>query len=140
MTDRHEGHPDGPKGAPSIGTLINQMPDSATRLVMAEIASAKAEMAEKAKNAGIGIGLFLGAALFALYGLGFLLHSAMAGLDNVLPLWLAALVVGLVLMILAGTLVLIGKKLLARGLPPQPTHAVKSVQQDIAAVKEGMSS
>lgn len=140
MTDRHEGHPDGQKGAPSIGTLINQMTDSATRLVKAEIASAKAEMAEKAKNAGIGIGLFAGAALFALYGLGFLLHSAMAGLDNVMPLWLAALVVGLVLMILAGTLALLGKKLLARGLPPKPTHAVKSVQQDIAAVKEGMSS
>ncbi|MEP7765960.1 phage holin family protein [Sanguibacter sp. 25GB23B1] len=140
MTDRNEGHPDGQKGGPSIGTLINQMTDSATRLIKAEIASAKAEMAEKAKNAGIGIGLFVGAGLFALYGLGFLLHSAMAGLANVVPLWLAALIVGLVLMILAGVLAMVGKKLLSRGLPPQPTHAVKSVQRDIAAVKEGISS
>lgn len=140
MTDRTAGQPADPKGGPSIGTLISQMTDSATRLIKAEIASAKAEMATKAKNAGIGIGLFVGAGVFALYGLGFLLHSAMDGLANVMPLWLAALVVGLVLMILAGILVLVGKKQLARGLPPQPTHAVKSVQSDIAAVKEGIKS
>lgn len=125
---------------PSISTLIEQLTDQTKRLVRAEIASAKAELSAKAKHAGLGIGLLGAAAVLSLYGLGFLLHSAMTGLDEVMPLWLAALVVALVLLVVAGVLGMLGAKALKRGMPPKPTRTLKSVKDDVAAVKEGARS
>ena len=51
-------------------------------------------MAEKGKKAGIGAGLFGGAGLFALYGLGCLIAAAILGLAGPVPDWLAAIIVG----------------------------------------------
>lgn len=140
MSDKDDGLPGGPESTPSIGTLVGQLSEQATRLVRAEIASAKAEMAQKAQKAGIGIGLMAVAGVAALYGLGFLLHSAMSGLDNVMPLWLAALIVGLVLMIFAGVAVMIGVKLLKKASPPSPEITVNSLRDDVTAIKEGIKS
>lgn len=140
MSEKDDGLPGGPESTPSIGTLVGNLSEQVSRLVRAEIASAKAEMAEKAKNAGIGIGLFCVAALFSLYGLGFVLHSAMAGLDNVMPLWLAALIVGVVLFLIAGSAALIGVKLLKKSGSPAPEITVKSLRDDVTAIKEGLKS
>ena len=140
MSDKDGGLPGSPESTPSIGTLVGQLSEQASRLVRAEIASAKAEMAQKAQKAGIGIGLMAVAAVMALYGLGFLLHSAMSGLANVMPLWLAALIVGVALMLIAGIAVLIGSKLLKKASPASPEITVKSVRDDVTAIKEGIKS
>lgn len=140
MSDTDDGLPGGSEGTQSIGTLVGQLSEQAGRLVRAEIASAKAEMAEKAKNAGIGIGLCCMAGLLALYGLGFLLHSTMSGLANAVPLWLAALIVGLALVAVAGAATLIGVKLLKKTGSPAPEITVKSLRDDVAALKEGLKS
>ena len=97
-------------------------------------------MAQKAQKAGIGIGLLVVAGIASLYGLGFLLHSAMSGLDNVMPLWLAALIVGLVLVIFAGIVAAVGAKLLKKASPPSPEITVKSLRDDVTAIKEGIKS
>lgn len=140
MSDKDGGLPGSPESTPSIGTLVGQLSEQASRLVRAEIASAKAEMAQKAQKAGIGIGLLAAAGVVSLYGLGFLLHSAMAGLDNVMPLWLAALIVGLALMIFAGIAGMIGVKVLKKATPPSPEITVKSLRDDVTAIKEGIKS
>jgi hypothetical protein len=54
----------------------------------------------------------------------------------VLPDWLAALIVAVVLFAVAGVLALVGKKDVAKGSPPVPTEAISSVKTDIATVKE----
>ena len=140
MSEKDEGLPRNPESTPSIGTLVGQLSEQASRLVRAEIASAKAEMAQKAQKAGIGIGLLAAAGIASLYGLGFLLHSAMSGLDNVMPLWLAALTVGLVLVIFAAVVALIGVRLLKKASPPSPEITVKSLRDDVTAIKEGIKS
>ena len=140
MSDKDDGLPGGPESTPSIGTLVGQLSEQVSRLVRAEIASAKAEMAHKAQKAGIGIALVCVAAVLSLYGLGFLLHSAMAGLDNVMPLWLAALIVGLALLLIAGIATLIGVKTLKKASPPSPEITVKSLRDDVTAIKEGIKS
>ncbi len=78
--------------------------------------------------------------VLVLYGLGFLLHSAMEGLATVMPLWLAALIVGLALVLVAGTLAFVGVKQLQRGVPPTPTGAVEGIKEDVATIKEGLRS
>ena len=87
---------------------------------------------------GIGIGLLVVGGVLVLYGLGFLLHSAMEGLATAMPLWLAALIVGGALVLVAGTLAFVGVKQLQRGVPPTPTGAVESIKEDVATIKEGL--
>lgn len=140
MSEKDDGLPRSSESTPSIGTLVGQLSEQVSRLVRAEIASAKAEMAQKAQKAGIGIGLLAVAGIASLYGLGFLLHSAMSGLDNVMPLWLAALIVGLVLVIFAGIVAAVGVKLLKKASPPSPEITVKSLRDDVTAIKEGIKS
>ncbi len=140
MSEKDDGLPRSSESTPSIGTLVGQLSEQVSRLVRAEIASAKAEMAQKAQKAGIGIGLLVVAGIASLYGLGFLLHSAMSGLDNVMPLWLAALIVGLVLVIFAGIVAAVGVKLLKKASPPSPEITVKSLRDDVTAIKEGIKS
>lgn len=124
----------------SIGQLVSRVTEQLARLVRAEIDLAKAEMQIRAQNAAIGIGMFVVAGVLSLYGLGWLLNSAALGLANVVAPWLAALIVGVVLMALTATLALIGKRSLSRGLPPTPEHATQNVKLDVAAVKEGFRS
>ncbi|RBY95540.1 phage holin family protein [Blastococcus sp. TF02-8] len=123
----------------STGELIGALPDLVTRLVRDEVRLAQAEVTQKAKRLGIGAGLFGGAGLLAALGLGALVTAAILGLANVMPGWLAAIAVALVLFAVAGVLALVGKKDVQQAAPPLPTETLASVQEDIAAVKRGVA-
>ncbi|TFV52251.1 phage holin family protein [Blastococcus sp. TF02A-35] len=122
----------------STGELIGALPDLVTRLVRDEVRLAQAEVTSKAKRLGLGAGLFGGAGLLAVLGLGALVTAAVLGLANVMPGWLAAIAVALVLFAVAGVLALVGKKDVQQAAPPLPTETIASVQEDIAAVKRGV--
>jgi len=123
---------------PSIGELVSSLSEQLSQLIRNEIRLAKAEMAQKATQAGIGIGLFVAAGALAFFGLGTLIATAVLGLANAVAPWLAALIVAIVLFVIAGVLVLIGKKTLDRGVPPVPAKAQESIKADVAALKEGL--
>lgn len=118
---------------PGLGELVGQLSEQASRLARNEVALAKLELQESAKHIGIGTGLFGGAGLFALLGLGTLVAAAVAALSLVMDVWLAALIVAVVLFAIAGVAALIGKKQVAQAGPPE--HAIENVKQDIAEVK-----
>jgi hypothetical protein len=130
--------PPAPENA-STGQLIGQLTEQLTRLVKDEARLAQAEMTQKAKRLGSGAGLFGGAGLFAFLGLAVLVATAVLGLAHVVPDWLAALIVAVVLFAVAGVLALVGKKDVEKGSPPVPTEAIAGVQADIATVKKGIS-
>jgi hypothetical protein len=119
----------------SLVSLLRRIPQQISRLVRDEIQAAKSELATKLKAAGLGAGLLIGGAVFALYALGVLISALITGLSAVLPPWLAALVVGLALLVLAGILVFMGIKKLKMGVPPIPNDSIDSVKADIRAVK-----
>ncbi|WP_104525766.1 phage holin family protein [Blastococcus atacamensis] len=123
----------------TTGELIGALPDLVSRLVRDEVRLAQAEVTQKAKRLGLGAGLFGGAGLLAVLGLGALVTAAILGLANVMPGWLAAIVVALALFLIAGVLALVGKKDVQQAAPPLPTETLASVQEDIAAVKRGIS-
>ncbi|MDT0277927.1 phage holin family protein [Blastococcus goldschmidtiae] len=120
----------------STGQLIGQLTEQISRLVRDEARLAQAEVTQKAKRLGVGAGLFGGAGLFAFLGLAVLVATAVLALDLVLPAWLAALIVAVVLFAIAGVLALVGKKDVEKGSPPVPTEAMASMKTDIATVKE----
>ena len=126
---------------PSTAELVQRATEQVSRLVRDELALARAELTQKGKHAGIGIGLFGGGGALALYGLGALVATAILLLALVLPAWLAALIVAVALFLLAGTLALVGKQQVSRAVPPVPEATVRSVRADLdtvtAAVKDG---
>jgi membrane protein len=130
--------PAGSAGAPdaSIGDLVKNVSEDLSRLVRDEIRLAQTEVTEKAKHAGVGIGAFGGAGVVAIFGLAILLAAAVLGLATVLPAWLAALIVGVVVFIVAGAAALFGKKQLSQAAPPTPTRAIASVKEDVTEIKE----
>ncbi len=122
----------------SVGELFRSLSEDLSALVRDEIRLAQAEVGHKAKKAGLGIGAFAGAGVVALYGLGVLIAAAVLGLANVVSPWLAALVVGVVLVVVAGVAALLGKKQLSQAAPPVPTETIASVKTDVAEIKESI--
>lgn len=121
---------------PTTGRLVHDLTEQTRELVRGEVALAKAELGDTVKHAGIGAGLFGGAGLIALYGVGALVTAAIAALALVLDVWLAALIVGAVLLAAAGVAALVGKKQVARATPAVPATQ-RGVQRDVATLKEG---
>jgi Putative Actinobacterial Holin-X, holin superfamily III len=123
----------------STGQLISDLTDQVTRLVRDEVRLAQAEVTQKARRLGIGAGLFGGAGLVAVLGLSALVTAAVLALAEVLPGWLAGLLVAVVLFLVAGVLALLGRKDVQKASPPLPTETIASVQADITTVKQGIS-
>ena len=128
--------PAGDPGNPSIAELIKQVSEESSRLLRSELKLAQAEMTEKAKTAGVGIGAFGAAAVLGWFALGCFLATAILALALVLPAWLAALIVAVVVAIAAGIAALVGKKKVASAAPPVPTQTVESVKKDVEEIKE----
>ena len=138
MSDWVDGRIPPEEQKPTVGQLVERLSEQATRLVRSEIALAKTELKDKAMHAGVGIGMLVVGAVLVLYGLGFLFAAGMEGLATVMPTWLAALIVGLVLVLVAGALAFVGVKQLQRGVPPTPTAAVDSIKEDVETIKKGV--
>ncbi|MFI5497072.1 phage holin family protein [Actinoplanes sp. NPDC051859] len=127
-----------PTDGASTSDLVSQAAAQISTLVRDELQLAKLELAEKGKRAGIGGGLFGGAAVLGLYGLGLFLALAVVLLDLIWPLWLALLVVLAVVIVAAAAAALVGKQKLKAAVPPVPTDAVASTQADVRAVKNAV--
>ena len=126
-----------PKDA-SIGQLTSQVSQQVTRLVRDELALAQIEAKGRAKHLGVGVGMFGGAGIFGFYAVGVFIAAAVLGLSTALDGWLSALIVGAVLVVIAGIVALAGKKNLSQGAPPVPTEAIESSKADVAAVKSAV--
>ena len=123
----------------STGELVGQLGEQLNKLVRDEVRLARAEVTQKAKRLGLGAGLLGGAGLVAILGLGALVTAAILGLADVLPGWLAAVTVAVVLFAVAGVLALLGKKDVQQAAPPLPTETIASVQADVDAVKKAVA-
>ncbi len=121
----------------STSELVTRLTQQSTELIRSELRLAQAEMTEKAKHAGVGAGLFGGAGLVALYGAGALVATAILALALVVPAWLSALIVAVVLFAIAGVVALVGKKQVSQATPAAPRHTIESVKQDVDTIKGG---
>jgi uncharacterized membrane protein YqjE len=121
----------------STAELVKQLTEKSSQLIRDELRLAQAEMTAKAKHAGIGAGLFGGAGLVALYGVGSLVATVILLLALVMAPWLAALSVTVVLFVIAGIAALVGKKQVSEATPPKPEQTIANVQQDVQVAKKG---
>jgi uncharacterized membrane protein YqjE len=99
-----------PASDASTAELVSRLGEQVSTLIRSELRLAQVELQEKGKRAGIGVGLFGGAGLGALFGAGALVACAI--------------------------LALVGRSQVQRAAPPLPTEAVEGIKQDIQTVKE----
>lgn len=119
----------------AVGELVQDLSQQTAALVRKELQLAQIELTEKGKRAGIGAGLFGGAGVIALYGVGVFIAAAVMGLGTVLEPWLAAVIVGVVMFAAAGIASLVGKKQVEQAVPPAPEQAIQSTKRDVDEVK-----
>jgi uncharacterized membrane protein YqjE len=123
----------------SVGELVNQLSQQTSTLIRQELRLAQTELQEKGKRVGIGAGMFGGAGLVGLYGVGALVAAAIIGIGTLLEPWIAAVIVGVVLLAVAGVLALTGRKQVERGTPPLPEQAIESAKRDVDELKAARS-
>lgn len=126
------------QGSASIGGLLRQLTREVPELFTTELALAKAELQQSLSTLKAGTAAVAGGAVVLLAGLIILLMAAVYGLGTVMELWLAALVVGLVTLIIGFIMLQSGKKQFepSHFTPDRTLHAV---QQDKEALKRKVS-
>lgn len=122
-------------GKKSVFALIGELPGIITTLIRDEIEQIKREAVTRLKSAGIGIALFVVAAVFLYFAAFPLMAAVVFGIAEALPLWLSALIVGVALLLVAVLFALIGLNRVKKGVPPVPKEAVDSVKDDVKAFK-----
>jgi uncharacterized membrane protein YqjE len=122
---------------PTLGRLVHDLTQQVPQLIRSEMRLAQAELTEKGKRAGIGIGMFSVAGLLAFFAIGCLVTTAILALAHALPDWLSALIVALVLLAAAAVAGLMGKNKVEAATPPTPERAVEGLKEDVATIKGG---
>jgi uncharacterized membrane protein YqjE len=120
---------------PTLGALVHDMTAQMSTLIRDEIRLAQAEMTQKGKRVGVGIGLFSAAGILGLFGFGVLITTVILALALVMPAWLAALIVAVVLFVAAGIAALQGKSNVSKATPVKPEAAIEGLKEDVATVK-----
>jgi hypothetical protein len=120
-------------------TLVHQE----VELVRVELAEnvelAKNEIAEKGKQAGVGVAAFAGAGIAGLLALGALSAFLVLALDGLMPSWTAALCVALLWVAVGIPLALYGRRKFEEVGAPVPEQTIEAVKEDVAWLKDQMS-
>src|SRR4051812_4509885 len=122
---------------PGLGGAAKLVADRARSIVRLEIQLAVAELKRKVAALGLGIALIVGGALFGVFALGFLLAAGAAALATAVSTWLALLIVGGALLLVAGVLALVGLSAVKKGVPPVPEQAILEAKRTTEALKDG---
>jgi hypothetical protein len=123
-----------------MGELFKALSSDLSTLVRQELRLAQAEMTEKGKRAGMGLGMFGGAGIVGLLALGALTACAIAALATGMEVWLAALIVAVAYGAIAGVLALMGRERVTEAVPPAPEQTVETVKEDVQWAKSQLSS
>ena len=115
----------------SLGDLLTDLSHQTATLVRQEVDLVKTETRAKLRALAGGAALTAVAAVLGLLAAGALVACMIAALSHAIPVWAAALVVGVVIGALAAVGALIGVAAIRRAVPPVPREAMESVKEDV---------
>jgi uncharacterized membrane protein YqjE len=124
----------------SIGDLLKQLSEQTATLVRQELDLAKAEMQQKGRRAGKGIGLIGVGGVLALAAVGALTATLILVLAEWMDAWLAALIVTVAYAAGAALLALQGKEKVSEATPPVPEQTIDTVKEDVQWAKTQVKS
>jgi uncharacterized membrane protein YqjE len=118
-----------------VGAAAKQVAEHASALAKLELELAGLELKQKVGALGSGAVLGVGAAVVALYAVGFLLATIVAALAIVLDTWLALTLVTLGLLAIAAILAFVAVRRIKRGSPPVPKQAIREAKLTSEALR-----
>lgn len=116
-------------GQRPFGVVVASAVEGLRRLARSHVELAKIEAAEAAGIRGQGVAMFTGAAVVAMYAIGFMAAAGAAGLAVVLPVWAAILIVALVLLVVAWLLTVVARRTL-RSAPAPGERTKETLKED----------
>lgn len=119
----------------SIGDLFAELARETSTLVRQEVQLAKTEMTQKVTSAGKDAGMIGAGGALAYAGLLAVLAAVIIGLGQLIPMWLSALIVGLVVIGVGYMLVQQGLNALKR-IDPTPRQTMETLKEDTEWAKE----
>ncbi|CAN5749228.1 hypothetical protein BH24ACT22_BH24ACT22_18370 [soil metagenome] len=119
----------------SIKEIIDALRPQLQELTSKQVELAKTELAPVGKKAGVAIGLVVVGAVFLLLFLVFFFLSGMYIMEAAgFPLWAAAGITTVILLLIGGILAGAGAGMLS-SLDPKPHHTIRTFQQNVNWVK-----
>jgi len=119
----------------SLGELFSDLTRDLSTLARQEVALAKTEMSEKAAKVGKDVGFLAVGGAIAYAGFLTILAAIVIALALVMPWWLAALIVGIVVGAIGLFLVQKGRSQLSQ-VDPTPRQTVQTLKEDKEWLKE----
>ena len=133
------GAPPQQGSAEGIGSMLGGLLKDLQDLVRGEVALAKAEIKEDVSTAGKGVAALATAAFVGLTGFIFLMLGLTYLLNIWMRMWIAAAIVGAVLILIAAVLGMSGKNKLS-GASLKPDQTIDSLKENQQWAKEQISS
>jgi hypothetical protein len=119
---------------PSLGELFGRVTGDLSTLVRQEIQLAKVEITQEVRTAGKAGGLLGGSALTGYLALLFVSVALALGLAELVPAWVAFLIVGALYGIAAAVLMSKGRQELEH-VDPVPQQTVETLKEDVQWAK-----
>ncbi|SOD71897.1 putative superfamily III holin-X [Jatrophihabitans sp. GAS493] len=117
----------------SIGRLVHGATMDISTLIRGEVELAKLELRASIKSGGVGVVFFILAGVLFLYALTFAFISAAEGLTNVVPRWLAYLIVFLAIFVVAVVIAFIGYRMVKK--VRAPTRTIETTKDTVAYLR-----
>lgn len=116
----------------SVKSLLAELVNNVSRLVRQELQLVQVETSEKTSQVLEGVFVIIGGLLLAFAALLILLQAVVVGLSEFVEPWLASLIVGVVVAVIAFVLIKYGQSnLKASSLTPDRTIRVMQEQKDM---------
>ena len=122
----------------SLGELFTELANDTGTLVRQEVALAQAELTSKAASVGKNVGFLVVGGAVGYAALLAILAAAIIGLGHFVALWLAALIVGVVVGIVAFLLINSALSSL-KNIDPKPNQTVETLKEDAQWLKNQVS-
>jgi hypothetical protein len=131
-----------PEREASTGELVKPLSEQVSMLVRDELKMAGLELTRTGRFASLGMGMsslgmgmYGASGLVALYAIACLLAAAIIAIAGEVRPWLAALIVGLGLLVVSAVAALMGRSRMRRATPPVPEQAVEGAKADVGERK-----
>jgi len=118
----------------SVPEVLQDIVGNLQEIIRSEFRLAKAELKEEASRASKPVVTFGVGLVFGFYGIGFLLLSLVYWLTTLMAVWLAALLIGAGLAIIAIALMSSSGRKLKR-MDPTPDKTIRSLEENVLWMK-----
>ena len=118
-----------------FGQIVASVVGGFGTLARKHVELAKIEAAEAVSVRGKGAGMMAGAAVVAMYAVGFLFAAGAAALALVLPVWAAILIVAVLMFLVAWVLVMLGRRTI-KSAPAPGERTQETLKENMTWAKQ----